>query len=106
MSAAFAITLPKFNGFYEAGVAVGIDPSLEYPLYTLTMPLSCVIVGYHENTLSTDKKRRFFGFPKRHRSPARRDRWLAAVDRKNQDGNRWSPAKGITICSDHFPTFA
>ncbi|XP_034020910.1 uncharacterized protein LOC117505375 [Thalassophryne amazonica] len=63
------------------------------------------ILGLPDDPLDIpDKKRSFFELPKRHKSPERRDKWLAAIKRVNADGTRWSPSKFLTICSDHFVT--
>ena len=36
------------------------------------------------------------------KEPERRRRWLAFINRRNEDGKPWIPGNGDRVCSDHF----
>ncbi|XP_064467669.1 uncharacterized protein LOC135378546 [Ornithodoros turicata] len=44
----------------------------------------------------------FHRFPGRKKETERRQRWIAAVRRTRQDGQRWLPTSNTRICSNHF----
>ena len=69
----------------------------------------CCVVGCHRETLRDgtlrDKdKVSFFRFPAAAnvRNPEKRQLWIKAVSRKNDDGSDWEPSEWSRICSDHF----
>ncbi|XP_064467398.1 uncharacterized protein LOC135378324 [Ornithodoros turicata] len=44
----------------------------------------------------------FHRFPGRKKETERRQRWITAVRRTRQDGQRWLPTSNTRICSNHF----
>ncbi|XP_061816547.1 tRNA methyltransferase 10 homolog B isoform X1 [Nerophis lumbriciformis] len=66
------------------------------------MPKNCVVFGCANHNWKQGKQRSYFVLPKRAKSPQRRDKWLAALHRENEDGSHWSPPKSRVVCSDHF----
>nr|XP_061816705.1 lysine-specific demethylase 5B-B-like [Nerophis lumbriciformis] len=66
------------------------------------MPKNCVVFGCANHNWKQRKQRLYFVLPKRAKSPQRRDKWLAALHRENEDGSHWSPPKSRVVCSDHF----
>ncbi|KAK8773392.1 hypothetical protein V5799_012078 [Amblyomma americanum] len=45
---------------------------------------------------------RFHKFPGREYERERRQRWIAAVRRRNADGSPWVPTRNSRVCSYHF----
>ncbi len=69
------------------------------------MPKECAMFGCSNHHLMKDKKRSFFTLPDAMRSPNRRNKWILACRRTNDDGSEWKPiSKFVYICSDHFVT--
>ena len=61
----------------------------------------CCVVGCHRQSLR-DKDEVNFRFPAKSRYPEKRQLWIKAVQRKNDDGSDWEPKEWTRICSDHF----
>ncbi|XP_077533838.1 uncharacterized protein LOC144145879 isoform X2 [Haemaphysalis longicornis] len=62
---------------------------------------NCCVVGC-SNTYKNSPGTRFYPFPGRPYEYERRERWIAAVRRKREDGSPWVPTKNSRICSKHF----
>ena len=68
------------------------------------MPKSCEAVGCTNHNRKGDGKVSFYTFPRRDKSPERRDQWLQAMKKLDQDGLPWSPSKHLVLCGRHFVT--
>ena len=62
----------------------------------------CCVVGCHRETIRDKDNVNFFRFPTGRRNPEKRQLWIKAVNRKNDDGSDWEPKEWTRICSDHF----
>ncbi|XP_075559361.1 uncharacterized protein LOC142590842 [Dermacentor variabilis] len=67
------------------------------------MPAHCVAYGC-TNYFYGKEPVKFFRFPSAKLYPEKRDAWIAAVKRKNEDGSLWQPNEHSRICSAHFIT--
>ncbi|XP_070378554.1 uncharacterized protein [Dermacentor albipictus] len=65
------------------------------------MPAHCVAYGC-TNYFYGKEAVKFFRFPSAKLYPEKRDAWIAAVKRKNEDGSLWQPNEHSRICSAHF----
>ncbi|XP_064475415.1 uncharacterized protein LOC135389282 [Ornithodoros turicata] len=61
----------------------------------------CCIVGCSNNQ-GINPTLKFYRFPSRPYERDRRQRWIQAVRRENEDGSPWQPNKGSRVCSVHF----
>ncbi|XP_037582892.1 uncharacterized protein LOC119466448 isoform X1 [Dermacentor silvarum] len=68
-----------------------------------TMPAHCVAYGC-TNYFYGKAAVKFFRFPSAKLYPEKRNAWIAAVKRKNEDGSLWQPNEHSRICSAHFIT--
>ncbi len=78
------------------------------------MPDSCCVYKCHNKGGQTDEsgqKIRFYAIPavldrddERDTTQARRDAWIAAIRRNQEDGKKWVPSKSSRVCSVHFHT--
>ncbi|KAG0443409.1 hypothetical protein HPB47_014953, partial [Ixodes persulcatus] len=50
----------------------------------------------------TSKSLHFYRFPGKAYETQRRQAWITAVCRQNEDGSKWSPSPATRICSAHF----
>ena len=65
----------------------------------------CCVVGCHRETLRDKDEVSFFRFPSKVgkcSNPEKRELWIKAVNRMNDDGSHWEPKEWTRICSDHF----
>ena len=65
----------------------------------------CCVVGCHRESLRDRDEVSFFRFPAmigKRSNPEKRQMWIKAVNRKNDDGSDWEPKEWTRICSDHF----
>ncbi|KAM3960703.1 uncharacterized protein ACR2FA_005297 [Aphomia sociella] len=60
----------------------------------------CCVVNCKNN--GTNSRCKFYTFPTAAWKLDQRNKWIAAVKRKNVDGSPWSPKPHDTICSEHF----
>ena len=63
------------------------------------MPKSCVAVNCTSHNMKKDDKVSFHVFPK---NIDRRERWIQAVKRQNEDGSKWIPSTHAVLCGKHF----
>ncbi|XP_077533318.1 uncharacterized protein LOC144145537 isoform X2 [Haemaphysalis longicornis] len=69
------------------------------------MPAHCVAVGC-TNYFYGKPGIKYFRFPCAKFYPKKREAWIAAVRRKNEDGSSWTPGPHSRLCSAHFITGA
>ncbi|CAN7975974.1 unnamed protein product, partial [Ixodes persulcatus] len=63
----------------------------------------CCVVGCSNNLRErTSKSLHFYRFPGKAYETQRRQAWITAVCRQNEDGSKWSPSPATRICSAHF----
>ncbi|CAN7976982.1 unnamed protein product [Ixodes persulcatus] len=68
----------------------------------------CCVVGCSNNLRDCSSSRtsgqllKFYRFPGRPYECARRQAWIAAMRRQNEDGSKWMPSASTRICSAHF----
>ena len=62
------------------------------------MPTTCAVIGCYNR----QRKGVYRGFYRIPKEPGRRRRWLAFINRRNEDGKPWIPGNGDRVCSDHF----
>lgn len=67
------------------------------------MPAHCVAVGC-KNYFYGKPGIKYFQFPCAKFYPKKREAWIAAVRRKNEDGSSWTPGPHSRLCSAHFIT--
>ncbi|KAG5873218.1 hypothetical protein JTB14_005671 [Gonioctena quinquepunctata] len=63
-------------------------------------PRYCSVVDCKNSTKNSTCK--FYTFPTASHKLQQRDKWIAAVKRKNDDGTAWVPKRCDYICSNHF----
>ncbi|KAG0419493.1 hypothetical protein HPB47_004072 [Ixodes persulcatus] len=63
----------------------------------------CCVVGCSNNLRErTSKSLHFYRFPGKAYETQRRQAWITAVRRQNEDGSKWLPSLATRICSAHF----
>ncbi|XP_050514942.1 uncharacterized protein LOC126890135 [Diabrotica virgifera virgifera] len=56
---------------------------------------SCKNTGYNSDC-------KFYSFPVAKHKIGQREKWIIAINKKNEDGSLWTPNTHHLICSDHF----
>ena len=74
------------------------QPSTSKP--TARMATFCCVENCQSNTVKDHAHLKFYGFPKI--DDQRREAWIRAINRKNEDGTPWKPNNLSVVCSIHF----
>ncbi|XP_072395062.1 uncharacterized protein [Diabrotica undecimpunctata] len=56
---------------------------------------TCKNTGYNSEC-------KFYSFPVAKHKTIQREKWIIAINKKNEDGSLWTPKSHHLICSDHF----